>query len=87
MDWKRLNDLTRHHGRARVEAGAMDGIDLSELARLALAEAQRTLANANNMTRPNLNAVFAARDRVDEELAAWNAIYRVEDQRAARSGW
>ena len=67
----------------------MEGIDLSELARLALAgkalaEAQRALANANKVG-PSLNAVFAARDRVNEALAAWNEIDAVESPRRARS--
>lgn len=89
MDWRRLEDLTRHLGSTQVEEARMDGIDLHELARLALtgkalAEAQRMLAKANKIG-PNLNAVFAARDRVDDALAAWNAIDGVEPQRGTRS--
>ena len=80
MDWKHLEELARHSGSTRIEAGAMDGIDISELVGLALAgkalaEAQRALAKANKVG-PNLDAVFAARERVDETLAAWNAIDR-----------
>lgn len=89
MDWKRLEELTRDLGSARFEDPTLDGIDLNELARLALAgkalaEAQRALAKANKIG-PNLNAVFAARDQVDEALVAWNEIDAVESPRRARS--
>ena len=80
MDWKRLEALAERSSSARIKGAAMDGIDLHELVRLALAgkalaEAQRSLAKANKVG-PNLNAVFAARERVDETLAAWNEIDR-----------
>ena len=97
MDWMRLEELTRHLGTTRVEDSVLEGIDLTELIRLVLAgktlaEAQRALATANRIG-PNLNAVFAARERVDEALAAWNAIDPVDSsprtpsrRRASRTG-
>ena len=80
MDWKRLEELAQRADSTQIKAAAMRGIDLNELVRLALAgkalaEAQRALAKANKVG-PNLNAVFAAGDRVDETLADWNAIDR-----------
>lgn len=89
MDWKRLEEPTRHHGTARVEDARMDDINPNELARLALAgkalvKARRALAKTNEIG-PNPNPVFAARDRVDEALAAWIAIDGIENQRRTRS--
>ena len=88
MDWKRLEELTQHLGSVRAADPALDGIDPNELTRLdlagkALTEMQRALAKANKVG-PTLNTVFAARDRVDEALAAWNVIDRDQDQRPAR---